>query len=96
MNMQTLAVSNSITYMCVTEATRILTTDSLGRYSLLKNNDKKPAGYIVLMYPCHALEWIHIRKTYTACLVEFGFEQLCLVLNEILFAWRYHANIPAF
>ena len=60
---------------------------------MLKNNDKKPAGYIVLTYPCRALEWIHIRKTYAACLVEFGFEQLCPVLNEILFAWRYHANM---
>ena len=74
---------------------RILTTDSLGRFTLLKNNVKKPSGFVVLLYPCRALEWIHLRKIYATCLEHFGFGQLSADLDEVLFAWRYHCNMAS-
>ena len=74
---------------------RILTTDSLGRFTLFKNNVKKPSGFIILLYPCRALEWIHLRKLYAACLAQFGFGHLNDDLDDVLFAWRYHKNLAS-
>ena len=84
-----------VTCTHVTECVRTINTDSLGRNILIKNNAKKPTGYIILTYPCRALEWIHLRKVYTECLIQFGCEQLTGALDEMMFAWRYHRNMAS-
>ena len=72
-----------------------MTTDSLGRKILLKNNIRKPSGYIILTYLCRALEWSHLRKAYAACLEQFGYAHLKSILDEVLFAWKYHNNMAS-
>ena len=79
----------------MTKCVRTIITDSLGQNILLINNAKKRAGYIVLTYPCRTLEWIHLKKVYTECLIQFGCEQLTGILKDVVFAWRYHRNMAS-
>jgi hypothetical protein len=70
-----------------------MASDSLGRNVLIKNNLRKSKGFIILTYPCRALEWLNLRKLYAQCLEEFGQGQLVSVLDDIMFAWKYHTNL---
>ena len=82
-----------ICYVYVTEVVRTIIKDSLGRNILLKNTVKKPVGYVILLYPSRAMEWIHLRQMYASCLAQFGCEQMSTLIDDVLIAWRYHDNL---
>jgi hypothetical protein len=86
-----LALSNRFLY--VTEITRILTTDQLGRSILLKSNPRKPVGFIILTYPSRAMEWLNLRTLFAECLSHFSLEQFVLHIEEVMIAWKYHNNM---
>jgi hypothetical protein len=69
--------------------TRCLSIDSLGRNVLLKDNLRKPTGFIILTYQCRALEWLNLRKLYGECLELFGEGQYVPLINDVMFAWKY-------
>ena len=79
----------------MTVVLRTIVTDSLGQKILFKNNAKKPVGYVILLYPSRAMEWIHLRKMYASCLAQFGCEQLSSMIDDVLIAWRYHHNLTS-
>lgn len=74
---------------------RILTHDKLGRRVLVKNISRKPLGYIIVTYPCRALEWLNLRKIFTICLERFDLEHLAQALPDVMFSWRYHDNLSS-
>lgn len=67
--------------------------DQLGRLLVRRCNQRKPIGYVILQYPCRAIEWLHFRKLFTSMLTEFHFEHLIPELQNIMFAWKYHDDL---
>jgi len=62
---------------------------------LQKHNARKPSGYIIVTYPCRALDWIDLKKIFISCLTEFELDSLIEDAKETMFAWKYHENLAA-
>lgn len=78
-----------------TEPRRYLCKDPLGRNVLRKHAESKPLGYIIVTYPCRAMEWLDLRALFSSCLHKFGLDSLIPNIADIRFAWRYHRNLAA-
>lgn len=46
-----------------------------------------------LRYCNRALEWLNFRQIFHDLLVHFHFDQLCPILEDVVFAWSYIRNI---
>jgi len=75
------------------ETVRLLIKDQLGRSALKKLNSRQPIGYIILTYPCRAMEWVNLRQIFSECLTNFDLVHLVPALQDVRFAWKYHDNM---
>jgi hypothetical protein len=74
---------------------RVLRTNTYGRRSLQRVNQRKCSGYIRILYCSRALEWINIRQLFHRVLCLFHFSHLCHILDDITFAWSYNESLAA-
>jgi hypothetical protein len=74
---------------------RVLRTDTYGRKSLQRENQRRCSGYIRILYCSRALEWINIHQLFHKVLCLFHFSHLCHILDDITFAWSYNESLAA-
>ena len=64
--------------------------DVLGRNCLVKESNRKRVGFVHVLYPNRAMEWLNIRQICTEALQRQGCNDLIPHLELVTFGWRYH------
>lgn len=61
-----------------TDVTRILDVDPVGRAVLKRINKPKPIGFVIMLYPNRAMEWINLKQLFEETLAHFDFSQFSM------------------
>jgi hypothetical protein len=77
----------------VTDSTRLLNTDSYGRFKAQRSSSHNKADFVKLYYCSDALEWLNLRSIFIDLLMYFHFDHLYPILWDIVFTWSYVENV---
>ena len=69
---------------------RSIAKDVLGKKILVKESKQQRIGFVHVLYPNRAMEWVSIRHMCKEALTRQGYEDLIMHLEYITFGWRYH------